>query len=238
MTDLHTHILPHMDDGPEDVAVSIQMLQMERQQGVDKVVFTPHFYHDKETVAEFLSRREESYRELRTAVDKLPKEERDSLPDMFLGAEVAWRPDITGWEGLEKLCYEGTKYLLLELPVYPWSKSMLHRLNDLMTVCGVTPVIAHIDRYFSLQSSKMLDELYYLGLPTQLSVGALKYNIFTRHKALTCLRDGTAQLLISDCHSVGHRRPNMGDGMRLIRLRLGKERAEKLQRETEAILTE
>ena len=48
MTDLHTHILPEMDDGAESVEMSLDMLRMERDQGVDAVVLTPHFYRDRE----------------------------------------------------------------------------------------------------------------------------------------------------------------------------------------------
>ena len=47
MTDLHTHILPGMDDGARDVETSLELLRMEREQGVDRVVFTPHFYREK-----------------------------------------------------------------------------------------------------------------------------------------------------------------------------------------------
>ena len=44
MIDFHSHILPEMDDGSKDAKMSLAMLQMEREQGVTEVVFTPHFY--------------------------------------------------------------------------------------------------------------------------------------------------------------------------------------------------
>jgi protein subunit release factor B len=55
MTDLHTHILPGMDDGSPDVETSIAMLRMEAEQGVHTVVLTPHFYRDRERPEHFLS---------------------------------------------------------------------------------------------------------------------------------------------------------------------------------------
>jgi len=58
LTDLHTHILPGMDDGARNVAMSLAMLEAERAQGVDTVVLTPHFYREREDAERFLQRRE------------------------------------------------------------------------------------------------------------------------------------------------------------------------------------
>ena len=58
MTDLHAHILPGMDDGASSVEESLAMLQMEWDQGVDRVALTSHFYSAKEAVSSFLARRD------------------------------------------------------------------------------------------------------------------------------------------------------------------------------------
>lgn len=50
MTDLHTHILPRMDDGAPDTAASLAMLRMEAAQGVTGVALTPHFHRDRESI--------------------------------------------------------------------------------------------------------------------------------------------------------------------------------------------
>ena len=44
MIDFHTHILPGIDDGAKDVSVSAAMLEMEKEQGVNEIVLTPHYY--------------------------------------------------------------------------------------------------------------------------------------------------------------------------------------------------
>ena len=44
MIDFHTHILPGVDDGSKNLDESLQLLQMEQQQGIDIVVLTPHYY--------------------------------------------------------------------------------------------------------------------------------------------------------------------------------------------------
>ena len=60
MVDFHSHILPGMDDGASSPEESLQMLARSRQQGVDVLFATSHFYADEEDPAAFLVRREEA----------------------------------------------------------------------------------------------------------------------------------------------------------------------------------
>lgn len=235
MTDLHTHILPGMDDGSRDTAMSLAMLRAERDQGIDSVVLTPHFYHDMESPRTFLRRRAEAFDTLRRALDALAPEERDSLPKLSLGAEVAWMPGMSDWPELNELCYEGTNYLLLEPPFTPWSERFLRDLYELLNQRALVPVIAHIDRYVDTQDKKMLRELYSLGLPTQISAEHF-LRFATRGKMLRCLRDGVAQLLISDCHNLTSRPPNLGAAMEVIHRKLG-DAAMSLFHATDELLT-
>ena len=50
MIDFHTHILPLMDDGSKSIEESIKMLKMLSAQGVKRIVATPHFYANDESV--------------------------------------------------------------------------------------------------------------------------------------------------------------------------------------------
>ena len=64
--DFHTHILPGIDDGSRNVEMSLRMLAAQREQQVDEIVATPHFYAQKDSVEEFLLRRQCSYEKLKT----------------------------------------------------------------------------------------------------------------------------------------------------------------------------
>ena len=64
--DFHTHILPGIDDGSRNVEMSLRMLAAQREQQVDEIVATPHFYAQKDSVEEFLLRRQRSYEKLKT----------------------------------------------------------------------------------------------------------------------------------------------------------------------------
>ena len=57
LTDHHCHILPNIDDGSDSVDTSLQMIKMMKEQGVDRIVSTSHFYaHREKSVDSFIER--------------------------------------------------------------------------------------------------------------------------------------------------------------------------------------
>ena len=225
MNDLHTHIIPGLDDGADTVETSLAMLRQEHAQGVDTVALTPHFYRDREHLSDFLQRREEGYHKLLAAIAALSEEEKEALPDLLLGAEVAWVPNFAQLPGLEKLCYQDTKFLLLELPFGSWDDTLFRQIYDLMNCRGITPVIAHIDRYWGTQKKEQFETLFSLGVPVQLSAEPLLH-FTTRGQALRLIKTGKVQMLISDAHDLTDRKPNLGKASDVLRKKLSTERTE------------
>lgn len=226
MTDLHTHILPGMDDGAKTPDESIAMLRAQYAQGVDMVALTPHFYPERENCERFLQRRSAAWEQLKTAILALPQQERAQLPRLVLGAEVAFMPGLENIEGLQRLCIGNTKNMLLELPFYPWGKSLIRQLYGFLGQVGVTPVLAHIERYFSCQSKRALDEVLELGLPVQVGADALTW---TKSPVMKLIKQGKGHLIASDCHDLVHRPPNMAAAMQAIEKKLGAEYCEELK---------
>ena len=81
--DFHSHILPGMDDGSKSVEMSVEMLNREAEQGIRKVIATPHFYPWSEHPEQFLARRDTAAAKLRKAMEM-----RNHLPEVIMGAEV------------------------------------------------------------------------------------------------------------------------------------------------------
>lgn len=225
MTDLHTHILPGIDDGAENADESIAMLKMERDQGVKTVVLTPHFYRDRENPRRFLRRRQEAALELAKKLRELSDEERNSLPKLVLGAEVAWWPDMDEWDDLSKLCIGETKNLLLELPFTPWNGRMIDQIYNLAGRTGIRPVFAHLERYLKIQPPELIDEVLDLGFPIQIGTDALVHSL-RRGGVMKLLKDGKGNLIASDCHDNKKRAPNLKEAMRFISRKLGADIAE------------
>lgn len=214
MTDLHTHILPQMDDGAADVRQSLDMLRAQQLQGVTTVMLTPHFYRNREDVDTFLARRSASFQML---CQCLPED----APQLLLGAEVAWYSSIASQTQLDKLCLAGTDQILIELPYKPWSSKLLDQLYQFMNTCALHPVLAHVDRYLTLQKPTQIAELLDMGLTMQMNAGSL-LPLLKRKKMLGMLRSGN-WYLGSDCHNMDTRPPCMGQAASYLRKHMPEE---------------
>lgn len=211
--DLHSHILPGMDDGSANVEMSLNMLRAAGSQGVQQIVATPHYY-PVESVEDFLARRTVAAETLRSAI----ADSGERLPQVILGAEVAYRPGIGYEEQLQRLCIGKTEYLLLELPFALWGSEVVRDLNNMVCARGVTPVLAHLERYLKIQKRKTLENVLQQGVLVQMNAEAVLERR-SRSKALKMLKSGTVHLLGSDCHNLTTRRPNMGEAIRELQQR-------------------
>lgn len=228
MIDLHTHILPGVDDGAKTVQVSLDMLRKEAEQGIDTVVLTPHYYRNREEPDSFLARRKRAFEKLKREISEQP--DRDKFPNLILGCEVAWVPNLADLEGIERFCIGKTKYLLLELPFVPWGDTLNRQLHDLVGRTGVTPILAHLERYKKLQTSERFNEILSLGLPVQISANSI-VNVLTRGKSLRAL-GSWAHVIAGDCHDLASRAPCMGKAMNIVQNKLGNEAAEEIIKST------
>ena len=213
MVDFHSHILPSIDDGSKSLDESIQLLDILHQQGVSLVVATPHFYADQRSVERFLTKRQEAYDQLKSGL-------KEQHPKVCLGAEVLYYPGISRLEGLEKLCIEGTRVLLLEMPVTRWSDTTVRELLEIAVSFNLTLVLAHIERYMFLQRAGVFAELLNNGVLMQVNASFFT-DWFTRRKAFKLLDNGAVHLLGSDCHGVRNRPPQMGEALHILNKRYG-----------------
>lgn len=200
MTDLHTHILPCLDDGAQSEEISLEMLKREIEQGVKTVVFTPHYYGRKHSPNEFLEKRDEAYQKIKSDVAGMEISVR-------LGAEVyVSAQKIASDNALEKLAIEGTKYILMELPLATvWEEAIFERLRDFSQKSEFIPIIAHVERYAEVKKRpQYLTELVNCGCLLQVNTSSfLDEN--TRKFAFLLLERGFAHCLATDCHDLTNR---------------------------------
>lgn len=236
MIDLHTHILPGIDDGAKDLETSLSMLQLQKEQGVNTVVLTPHFYPSRENSGRFLKRREEAAKTLAHAILEMPEEEQVKLPQrMVLGAEVAWAPNLAYEDNLDQMCLGNSRYMLLELPFEPWNKQMVNQIYHLTGRTGITPVIAHLDRYQKLQKKDIFEEIVALGVPVQLGTDML-FHWWNKRKIFGLLEKEGRFLLASDCHNLTDRKPNLKAAFDEVESKLGADLTAQIRRRTVRIL--
>ena len=206
MTDTHTHILPGVDDGPKNVEGSIALLRRLAEQGITDVAATPHFKPIREeSIDSFLARRDAAEATLREAMHGI-----DGLPRLHIGTEVTLCVDLAKYEGLEKLCYRNGSFLLIELDpdtIGDWITNTFYEISNRLLL---TPVIAHIDRYFGRMSPKLIDEIVKLNCPLQFNGYALN-SFYTRRHLLKLMNRHPDTIFVvgSDCHDINRRPPEM-----------------------------
>ena len=150
MLDIHSHILPAVDDGAEDLDEALKILEMMQKDGITDVIATPHFYADSDNLNDFKTRTEKAYKTLCSAADG------KNLPRVFLGCEVLYYRYIGTSEAVTEFCFNGSNYLLLELVNDCITDSFFENLYCLKNQSGIIPIIAHIERYYKDRSFKKL----------------------------------------------------------------------------------
>ena len=203
MFDFHTHILPGIDDGSRSVEESLEMVEELTRQGVSGIAATPHFYAACSTPENFFLKREAAWKQLEP---NLPSE----TAEIRLGAEVQYFEGIHRMEGLERFCLEGTKLLMIEMPVCKWTSRMISSIQEINSRDTITVLLAHIERY---QNGKVMEQLQKEGVLMQASTG---FFIRKRHTALRMLKNGRIHLLGTDSHNMDQRKPDFARAMEII----------------------
>ena len=229
MTDIHTHVLPGIDDGSKDVAMSREMLARIKASGVDTVVATPHFYGNRRSLEQFLERRQGAIERLFSEMSK------DEMPELRFGAEVAFYSGLLRDNDMNKLCIDGTNTLLLEMPFQVWTDFEINEVASLCFDYKLEVVIAHIERYKGFASDEMMRQLLRLPVYIQINAGTL-LPWHGRKQWLKMFDEGTAKILGSDCHNLTERAPNLAEGREMIRKKLGDGVLRRIDRTTEQLL--
>ena len=238
--DIHTHILPHTDDGSSSSAESIEMLLALYAQGVTRVALTPHFKAVDDDPDRFFKRARANTARLLERLKAVSLEDeaiKNNLPDIYLGAEVAFFNAMSNVSAISDMCLSGTKYLLVEMPFDKWTVAMVDELGDLSKNYGITPIIAHIDRYFPCFSEAMLDDMIQRGFKIQINADAF-LGFWTRRRALALMEAGKVHFIGSDAHNMGKRAPRLGEAVIEIEKRIGRKSLDAIIKNGEELAAE
>lgn len=218
IVDFHTHVLPGIDDGSGSVEESLAMLRMEAAQGIRRVVATPHFYAQVDAPKPFLERRAAAVSRLLEAMEAFPE-----LPRLSVGAEVHYFSGISDADILPELAIDGGRYVLVEMPMTVWTDRMYRELENIHGHFGLTPIVAHVDRYIGPMQTYGIPERL-MELPVLVQANAAFFQRFTtKRMALRMLAEGQIHLLGSDCHDLKTRPVNLAQTVDLIEKKLGRE---------------
>jgi protein-tyrosine phosphatase len=197
MVDLHSHILPGVDDGPATLEESLELARRAAADGVSIIAATPHVRDDYPTQPATMER---LVGELRAAI------ERADIPiDVRPGGEIAidWL-DRLSEDDLGRFGLGGSPhYLLVEFPYAGWPLS-LHEWVFRLVTRGVTPVIAHPERNADVQENpEELRPLVDAGALVQITAASLDGRVgrSARAAGTALIERGLAHVLASDAHT-------------------------------------
>ncbi len=227
MIDIHSHILPGMDDGSNDRETSILMLNSLKKSGIDEVIATPHFYPYKENPKSFINRRENAIKTLGDISG--------TGVNVRLGAEVYYYDGIGFMddEVLYELCAGGTNHILIEMPFSAWTRRMTDSVLSVGRNGRIRLVLAHIERYIGFgENLKLIKQLKSFGVLTQVNTSAFD-GFFAKNKMIRLINSGIVDFIASDAHNNGVRKQEFDKAFDCIGSKLGRETLKRIEERTE-----
>ena len=207
--DIHSHILPDIDDGAKDICESAELMNLMKNEGITEVIATPHFYPNEMNFGVFLEDRKNAYETLCSNSD-------GDIPKIYLGCEILYFRGIGASRELEKLSLNNSKYILLELSDVHIDKYLFEDL-DTFSENGITPIIAHIERYHRNRNfKKLLEELKAKNYPVQINSSSL-LNKKYRRTIKKVFKSGLFCVIATDTHSPKKRPPIIKSALQALR---------------------
>lgn len=210
MVDIHCHIIPEVDDGAANFDASVEMARIAQEDGIKTIVATPHYIeYESEINKDFI------------------KDRCDLLNNYFLnnGIDINILPGCEAYishtlpskfkEGSIMSINDGGRYVLVELPMaeYP---SYVEDVIFEFKLMGVTPIIAHIERYkYVSHNFDLVYKLIKKGALMQINSSSI-IGLFGRQiakKAIQLTRLNMVHLIASDAHTARGRSPHIANSL-------------------------
>lgn len=224
MIDLHSHILPFLDDGAKDMEAAIKMLRIAEKDGIRHIIATPHYI-------------EGSYgnnsEKVKSMCDKVEKEICEAGFDIKLypGNEVFICPELPQLVDSGEICtLNNSRYILMEFPMGSlpqYTYEVIYQLG----LRGYVPVIAHPERNLIIsQKPNILCDFILKGALVQVNSSSIKglYGKKTARLALKLIKHNMVHFISSDAHTCRGRSPKLSSARKIVENDIGAEAAERL----------
>lgn len=225
MIDIHTHILPGVDDGPDTMSEALEIIRMASDDGVKGMVSTSHILHkiDDEINAKYKS----VFDELKQQV----QQEKISV-ELWLASEVHLHSQFDLKYDLMTF-NQNKKYMLVELPMHDVPADTGDTLFNL-SIEGIIPILAHPARNSRIrQHLKQAYRLVERGVLMQLNAGSITghFGKDVKKTAFRMLDHQMVHFVASDCHGTNRRSPILSEAFHVVQKKWGEETAHLLFQE-------
>ena len=222
--DLHSHILPGVDDGSPDLATSLAMARMAVDDGIEVMACSPHFLpgHYENTADDI---------RLRVAAlnQQLIMEDIDLA--LVVGADAHIRHDfLECLTNQQILRLHDSRYVLFE-PSHVVLPLQLEEMLTQILNAGYVPILTHPERFKWIENNyAIFERLVKVGVWMQITAGSLtgKFGKRPHYWAQKMLAEGLVHILASDAHNTKSRPPILSEAFAVAKLELGLEEAQHL----------
>jgi protein-tyrosine phosphatase len=217
MIDIHSHILPFMDDGATDWEAALSMAQDAVQDGISTVVATPHhangvYMNPAPTIGQAVQLLNERIQQAGLPLLVLPGQEIRIYGDLLNDLEQS-----------QLLTLAGSNYILLEMPSSRVPRTMEETCHELV-IQGFVPVIAHPERNAEVaESPTKLERLIELGAVGQVTAQSLAGTFGSKLQKLSLdlCRRNAVHIIASDAHDSSHRPFGLSEAFKVVEKELG-----------------
>lgn len=223
--DIHSHILPGMDDGSENMEETLEMLRIAQDEGITDIIATPHYKS---------GRFRADAGKLHAVLDEVRQRagEQGIHINLYAGNEIYYHSELE--ERLESgrlSTMNGTEYVLVEFSPFEEYLYIRNAAYELLGM-GYTPIIAHVERYACLTKKReYVKELKSMGCGIQVNAGSIVGDTGWRTAKFVkgLLKEELVDYLGTDAHdSTGRRRPAMAKCAAYLKHKCRQEYAEAL----------
>ncbi len=232
MIDIHTHILPGLDDGAESFEDALNMARAAVSEGITTIIATPHHANGSYTNLAADVKMQVSSLNERFSAENVPV-------TIQSGQEIRVHDDLLeAWQRRELLTLADSRYVLLELPSSRIPRITRELIHELL-IMNVHPIIAHPERNAEIvQHPERLAELVEAGAYGQVTTHSLLGGFGKRIEQASwkLLRSGSIHVVSSDAHHIVRRGFRLGEAYGAIERTMGEQWVERLQRNASLVV--
>lgn len=217
--DIHSHILPGVDDGSDSLETSYRMLEIASKNGISQIILTPHNKPAHRNVPPY--RIVERMKQLQDGLDI-----RQIGIKLYPGSELYYRDGLTEeLEYGEAMTLAESHYVLTEFSPsaeYEYIRNGIYSLQ----MHGYRPILAHVERYRNIcLKPERAAELTEMGCYIQVNAGSIMgtFGFAARQFTKKLLKQQLVSFIASDAHDIGRRTPHLADCAEYVAKKFGKD---------------
>lgn len=230
--DIHSHILPGVDDGAKNMDIALALIEKEIEAGVETIILTPHFR--KEMF-------EPDMEDIWNAYDELLYETRYKNIRLYLGCEFHANMEMV--ETLDndlRPTLADSRYVLTEF-AHNSTRAFMKERADALLMSGYRPIIAHIERYRATRKDfDLIEDLIEMGCEVQVNADAIigRDGLGAQRFCKKLMQEDMLHYVGSDTHNLRGRAPHLGECCEYLKKHMGRLYTSRIMRDNPSKIVE